>query len=171
MDETIEQEEQRIMSETDIKASISPTLSAGAIALKFVAGQFLGVFPKYFANKAINNWNNKALFQTLEADMDIEEGEVKDLVDKTLKVREMILTEKNLFFLYDKGFISKTKRMIVLPLWPITSIAVKGMLGKYVVISYNIPHEKKPIRFDLVLHPKEPEALAEAIRKHISPPV
>lgn len=172
MDEAVNQdpvEEQRILSDIDVKASISPKVSAGAIALRIVAGQFLGVFPKYFANRAISNWNAKGMFRTLESNMEIEEGDVKDMVDKTIKVKEMILTEKNIFFLYDKGFISKTKKMIALPVEPIVSVETGK---KCVVASYEMPQEgkPKPIRFDLVLYPKEPEAWAEAIRKVVSGP-
>jgi hypothetical protein len=134
-----------------------------AAILKGVTGFFLGVVPRYFTNKAIENWTKSGFFKILKEGTQIEHGEIKDIVEKQVKLLELTLTNLNFFFLYEKGFMSKQQRLIVLPIEHATSVG--SHKNKSVTVGYDVPQEGKDKlqHFDLSLNVRDADNWAKTI--------
>ena len=100
--------------------------------------------------------------------MQLEEGDVKDILDKQVKLNELTVTNQNFLFLYEKGFISKQRKLIALPIKYAT--AVKDHKGKCVMVGYDMPQDggdqQKKQHFDLQLDVKEAGEWASIIDRH-----
>ena len=163
-------EERKILSTTEeAKVALYPKYGLGASILKGVTGFFLGVVPRYFTNKAIENWTRSGFFKILKEGTQIEQGDIKDIVEKQVKLMELTLTNQNFFFLYEKGFMSKQQKLIVLPLEHATSVG--SHKNKSLAVGYDMPQEgkDKPQHFDLALSVRDADDWAKAIEDLIRP--
>lgn len=89
---------------------------------------------------------------------DAEAGDIKDIADKALKLRELTLTNKNLVMLYRKGTLRKKDKLIGFPLEYAKSVEEKGRMRKFLQVRFEVPsEEKKPINFDLKIWVKRRE--------------
>lgn len=162
-------EEQKLLSCIEAKVGLYPKRSTGALILKGVAGFFLGVVPRLVTFKAIDNWSKSGFFKTMREGTQIEQGDIKDIVDKQIKLTELTLTNQNFFFLYEKGFVGKKQKLVVLPLEHAKrATAHKGKC--YVV--YEVPQEgkDKPQHFQLNLEVVNSDNWAKTINDVIVPP-
>ena len=158
-------EETKILSTTEeSRVVLIPKHSLGSQILKGVAGFTLGVVPKFFTFRAIDSWNKSGFFKTIHQGTSIEQGEIKDIVEKQVKVTELTLTNQNFFFLYEKGFMSKQPRLIVFPLEHANS--VESRKGKSIKVGYDVPREgKDPQHFDLIVFVRNSDEWAGAVKK------
>jgi len=161
-------EERKLLSATEAKVVLFPKYSLGASILKGVTGFFLGVVPRYFTHKAIDSWSKSGFFKTLKEGTEIDQGDIKDIVEKQVKLTELTLTNQNFFFLYEKGFMSKKQKLIVLPLEHAKTASARK--GKSVTVGYDVPQEgkDKPQHFDLTLDVKDADTWAKTINDVIS---
>lgn len=160
-------EERKLMSATEANVGLYPKYGLGASLLKGVSGFFLGVIPRYFTNKAIENWTRTGFFKMLKEGAQIEQGDIKDIVDKQVKMVELTLTNQNFFFLYEKGFMSKQQKLIAFPLEH--AMTVEARKGKTVTVGYDVPQEgkDKPQHFDLIINLKDADNWAKTIETSI----
>jgi uncharacterized protein YneR len=156
-------EERKLLSATEAKVGLYPKYSLGASILKGVTGFFLGVVPRYFTSKAIDSWSKSGFFKTLKEGTEIDQGDIKDILEKKIKLVELTLTNQNFFFLYEKGFMSKKQKLIVLPLEHAKTAS--SHKGKSVTIGYDVPQEgkDKPQHFDVILEVKDSDNWAKTI--------
>jgi uncharacterized protein YneR len=158
-------EEHKILSATEeAKVALYPKYGLGASILKGVTGFFLGVVPRYFTHKAIDNWSKSGFFKTLKEGTQVEQGDIKDIIEKQVKLMELTLTNQSFFFLYEKGFMSKQQKLIVFPLEHAKTVA--SHKNKSVTIGYDVPQEgkDKPQHFDLIINVKDADNWAKAIK-------
>ena len=163
-------EEQKLLSCIEAKVGLYPKRSTGALILKGVAGFFLGVVPRLVTFKAIDNWSKSGFFKTMREGTQIEQGDIKDIVDKQIKLTELTLTNQNFFFLYEKGFVGKKQKLIVFPLEHAkNAVAHKG---KSTIVAYEVPQEGKDKiqHFNLVLSVKDADNWAKTVNDIIAPP-
>jgi len=160
-------EERKLLSCTEAKVCLYPKRSLGASILKGVTGFFFGVVPRYFTSKAIDNWSRSGFFKALKEGTQIEPGDVRDIVEKHVKLTELTLTDQNFFFLYEKGFLGKTQKLIVFPLEH--ARASGSYKGRSVTVVYAVPQEgrDKPQEFNLVLQVSEADNWARTINDQI----
>jgi hypothetical protein len=161
-------EESKIMSTTEeTKVILYPKHSLGSSILKGVAGFTLGFVPRLFAFKAIDSWNKSGFFKSLKEGTQVDQGDIKDIIEKQIKLTELTLTNQNFFFLYEKGFMSKQQKLIVFPLEHAN--AVSSHKNKSVTLGYDVPREgkDKPQHFDLNINVQNADAWASAIKKLI----
>jgi len=158
-------EEQKIFSAEEAKVGLYPKYGIGASILKGVSGYFLGVVPKYFTHKAIDNWSRSGFLKAVREGTDIEQGEIKDIVENQVKLQELALTNQNFYFLYEKGFFSKKQKLIVFPLEHAKT--VEAHKEKSVTIGYDVPREgkEKAQHFDLIINVKAANRWAEKIKE------
>lgn len=64
------------MSAAEANAGLYPKYGFGASLLKGVSGFFLGAIPRYFTNKAIENWTRSGFFKMLKEGAQIEQGDI-----------------------------------------------------------------------------------------------
>lgn len=116
---------------------------------------------------AINNYSKSGFFKTLKEGAQIEQGDIKDIVEKQVKLTELTLTNQNFFFLYEKGFMSKQQKLIVLPLEHAKTVGSNK--NKSFAVGYDIPQEgkDKPQHFDLAVDVNNADAWAKAIQELI----
>jgi hypothetical protein len=145
------------------KVCLYPKRSLGASILKGVTGFFLGVVPRYFTGKAIDNWSKSGFFKALKEGTQIEQGDIKDIVEKQVKLTELTLTDQNFFFLYEKGFMEKKQKLIVFPLEHARTVVAHK--GKSLVVNYAVPQEgkEKPQEFSLTLEMEDADNWARTI--------
>src|SRR6266704_5700001 len=156
-------QERKVLSTANAKVGLYPKYGLGTSILKGVTRAFLGPVPRYFTERAINNWSRAGFFQTLSQEMQVEGGDVKDLLDKQVKLNELTVTSQNFLFLYEKGFISKQQKLLVLPIKNVTTVKVHKR--KSVTVSYDMPQDggNKTQHFDLELHVNDAEDWARVI--------
>jgi uncharacterized protein YneR len=158
-------EERKILSTTEeVKVGLYPKYGFGASILKGFTGIFLGVVPRYFTNRAIDNWSKSGFFKMLKEGIQIEQGDIKDIIEKQVKLAELTLTNQNFFFLYEKGFMSKQQRLIVFPLEHAQTVG--SYKNKSVTIGYDVPQEgkDKSQHFDLIINVKDADSWAKGIK-------
>ena len=78
---------------------------------------------------------------------------LRTLQTKQWKCKRITLTNENFYLFYTKGFRSKQKKLIVIPLKYAKDIRTQGIFRKEVFVSFEVPQkeEKKSMFFDLVL--------------------
>lgn len=156
-----------MLSCTEAKVCLYPKRSLGASILKGVTGFFFGVVPRIVTSKAIDNWSRSGFFKALKEGTQIEQGDIKDIVEKHVKLTELTLTDRNFFFLYEKGLIGKTQKLIVFPLEH--ARAAGSYKGKSVTVGYAVPREgrDKPQEFSLALQVNNADNWARTINDQI----
>lgn len=146
------EEERKILSTTE-KAYVGlyPKHSLGYSIAKFAAGRVLGVVPRFFTMKALDSYSKSGFFSAVREGSQIDPGEIKDIVEKTVKLTELTLTNKNFLFLYQKGFFSKKQKLIALPLEHAKTVT--SHKNKSLTVGYEVPEEgkSKTKRFELQL--------------------
>jgi len=143
------EEEKKILSTTEkTYVGLYPKHSLGYSIAKFAAGRVLGVIPKFFTMKAMDGYSKSSFFSTVGAGSDINAGEIKDIYEKSIKLKELTLTNKGFLFLYEKGTFSKKLMLIGFPLdYAKTVTSHKNNLNVYCEVS----EEGKTKCFDLQL--------------------
>jgi len=133
--------EDKILSQEKAIVSLIPRRSLG--------GRFLRGFSLILGGAILRHFQTSAFLKSFKKE-EVEVGDIKDITDKALKLRELTLTNKNLVMLYRKGRLRKKDKIIVLPLECARSIEEKGRIKKFLQIRFEVPsEEKKPINLDL----------------------
>jgi hypothetical protein len=157
-------DEQRILSERESYITLAPKYSAGASILKEVSGVFLGFAPNFLVQNALKS----RFAQSMKDGANIEQGDFKDIIGKIVKLKEVTLTNQNFFFVYEKGFMNKQQKLIVLPLQHAkTVIAYDGLWKKrWFKVSYEVPlnEKEKTQQFELCLSASNADEWSKAIQ-------
>lgn len=170
-------QERKLLSQKNGKAGISPKYGSGAKILKEITGFFLPDLAAAITNGSINGWVQSGFIRTFKEGVQVEQGDIGDLVGKFVGMTEITLTNQNFFLVYKKGFRSKQQKMIVLPLKYATDVETEGIVLKEVHVKFEVPHreKKKPLRFDLGLGVTRPETwlgtVEQAIRAILPIPI
>lgn len=103
----------------------------------------------------------------------VEAGDVKDGMDKVLKLQELTLTNKNLILFYRKGLVSKKDKVITLPLEYAKEVQGKKRLTtRFINVNFMAPSEGEPVEFQLrLIRLKDPDAWLRELSRIISSPV
>lgn len=155
-------QERKLLSVAGAKVILIPEYGIGDSLLSF-SRLFLGVVPRYFLTRAFENWIKSGLFDALTDDSQIEEGEIKDIVDKQVKLVELTLTNRNFLFLYEKGVMSKQQKLIAFPLDHAKTVETNK--NDFVKIGYNVFQKGRddPQHFDLVIFVTNADRWAKTI--------
>jgi len=157
--------EEKILSQRDPKPTAILAVKRG------LGGSIAQVLVFFAAGRA-----GRALFETpfvkaLEQQGVVEAGDIKEIIDKIVKLEELALTNKSVVMFYRKGTISKKDKAVALPLQYAESVEEQRSRigGKSLRIKFSVPGEKKPIELVLGLGPiKEPEPWLREINRIIS---
>ena len=123
-----------------------------------LAGRFLRGFSFFLGGAVLRHVETRSFLKSIGKE-ETESGDIKDITDKIVKIRELTLTNQNLLMFYRKGRIRKRDQLIVLPLKYAMSVEEKGRIGKAIWIGFEVPSEReKPIYFDLMIRVKDREA-------------
>lgn len=161
--------EKKILSTTEkAHVGIYPKHSLGFSIAKFVAGQVLGVFPRFFTMKALDSYSRSDFLKTIKDSSQVTPGEIKDILEKWVKLKELTLTNKNFLFLYEKGVFSKQQKLIAFPLEHAKT--VESHKNKSLTVSYEVPEEgkDKTKRFELRLEVQSADDWANKIQSLLS---
>lgn len=103
----------------------------------------------------------------------VEAGDVKDAMDRVLKLQELILTNRNLILFYRKGLVSKKDKVITLPLEYAREVQGKKRLTtRFINVNFMVPSEGKSVEFQLrLIRLKDPDAWLRELGRIISSPV
>lgn len=159
------EDERKILSTTEkTYVGLYPKHSLGYSIAKFAAGRVLGVVPRFFTMKALDSYSKSGFFSTIKDGSQIEPGEIKDIVEKWVKLTELTLTNKNFLFLYEKGFFSKQQKLIGLPLEHAKTVT--SHKNKSLSVFYEIPEKgkNKTKRFELQISVKNADDWAREIQ-------
>lgn len=141
--------EEKILSQEKAVVSLIPKRGRG--------GMFLRGFSLILGGAVLRHFQTSSFLKSFKTE-DAEAGDIKDIADKALKLRELTLTNKNLVMLYRKGTLRKKDKMIGLPLEYAKSVEEKGRMRKFLQVRFEVPsEEKKPINFDLKIWVKRRE--------------
>lgn len=141
--------EEKILSQEKAVVSLIPKRGRG--------GRFLRGFSLILGGAVLRHFQTSSFLKSFKTE-DAEAGDIKDIADKALKLRELTLTNKNLVMLYRKGTLRKKDKLIGLPLEYAKSVEEKGRMRKFLQVRFEVPsEEKKPINFDLKIWVKRRE--------------
>jgi len=141
--------EEKILSQEKAVVSLIPKRGRG--------GRFLRGFSLILGGAVLRHFQTSSFLKSFKTE-DAEAGDIKDISDKVLKLRELTLTNKNLVMLYRKGTLRKKDKLIGLPLEYAKSVEEKGRMRKFLQVRFEVPsEEKKPINFDLKMWVKRRE--------------
>lgn len=144
--------ERELVTQKFGKAGLSFKSGRGALILKEIFGHFLGDI-LFFTDVAVDGLVESSFLESIEGEEKIVKGAVEDITNKTMGMQRITLTNENFYLFYTKGFRSKQKKLIVIPLKYAKDIRTQGIFRKEVFVSFEVPQkeEKKSMFFDLVL--------------------
>jgi hypothetical protein len=145
-------EEKQILSTKEgaiVTAAIEYDKSSKMV--KEVSSWILGPIPNYFIqNKIAGKASN-----SLKGNANIQQGEMKDIIGKLVKLKELTLTNLAFHLVYESGLISKQEKLIILPLEHAKSVTTYDVLRrKWFNVKYEVPQQEKagpPQRFSLAV--------------------
>lgn len=165
-----------------VKAGLYPSPEPGAEALKNIAEWVVGDL-NILTDLGIDVLVLSDFLKTLKEEAQVEQGDIHDIIKKTAKMKEIALTDQSFHLLYEKGFITKRQKLIVIPLkyavsvrtemehkrWVRTENGRMRLERESVYVAFEVPKKGgKPKRFDLALIVNNPEAWVETIEHAIS---
>ena len=145
---------------TQPKAKVILTPKAG------IAGHFMRGFFRYsLLGQLFVTPFTESLKQT-----SVEAGDVKDAMDKVLKLQELILTNKNLILFYRKGLVSKKDKVITLLLeYAKEAIGKKRLTTRFINVNFLVPSKEKPVEFELrLIGLKDPDMWLRELNRIVS---
>ena len=156
--------EEKILSQPKGMVSLKPKRGLG--------GRFLRGFSVFLGGMLLRRMQTGAFLDAFTKG-EVEAGDIDDVTDKVLKVRELILTNKSIAMRYQKGTFSKKDKAISLPLEYAKSVEEKSILGtKHLEIKFVVPGEEKPVEFALTLADlKQREVWLRELSRIISSPL
>ena len=136
------EEERKILTTTEeTYVALYPKHSLGFKVAKFAVGRILGVVPRFFTMKALDSYSRSGFFNTVRENSEINPGEIKDIIEKWVKLKELTLTSRNFLFLYEKGIFSKQLKLIGLPLQDAKTVTSHE--NKSLTVYYEVAQEGK----------------------------
>lgn len=152
--------EEKILSQEKALVSLIPRRGRG--------GSFLRGFSWILGGAVLRHFQTSSFLKSFKTG-EVEAGDIKDIADKVLKLRELTLTNKNLVMLYRKGTLRKKDKMIGLSLEYAKSVEEKGRMRKFLQVRFEVAsEEKKPINFDLKIWVKRREVWLNELSRIIS---
>ena len=132
------------------------------------AGRFMRGFSWILGGAILRHFQTGSFLKSFNKG-EVEAGDIKDVVDKTLKTRQLILTEKNLIITYRKGTLRKKDMILGFPLEYAKSIEKKGSIKKFLNVEFEVVSEEKPVNFYLKIWLKKPEVWLNELKRLILP--
>lgn len=152
--------EEKILSQEKALVSLIPKRGRG--------GKFLRGFSWIAGGLILRHFQTSRFLKSFKKG-EVEAGDIKDMADKVLKLRELTLTNKNIVMLYRKGTLRKKDRLIALPLEYAKSVEEKGRMRKFLQIGFEVPsEEEKPVNFDLKVWVNRREVWLDELSRIIS---
>jgi hypothetical protein len=165
------EEEWRILSTSEkAKVGLLPKHGTGfAVALVLTGPLIWGALFEASKRKAVS-FSKGSFFNSVKNISDVTPGEFKDIVNNWVTLKELILTNKNFHFLYEKGTFTKKLRAMGFPLQGAKTVI--SHKNKDLTVSYEVLEEgkKKPHCFNLVLEVSDADKWAKEIQNLISLP-
>lgn len=150
-------EAQKAVSEEVILREIYPDAAVSLKPRRGRAGRFLRGFSLLLGGLVLRSLQTRSFLKSV-GEGEVESGDIKDITDKQVKLRELTLTNQNLLMLYRKGRIRKRDNLIAIPLKYATSVEEKGRFKKVISVGFEVLSEReKPVYFDLTLNVKNRE--------------
>jgi len=176
-------QERKLLSQVQpVKAGLYPSPEPRAEALKGIAEWFVGDL-NIFTDLGIDVLVLSDFLKTLKEESQVEQGDIHDIIRKTVKMKEIALTDQSFHLLYEKGFTTKRQKLIVIPLKYAVSVRTEEEHKRRVItedgrmrlerdsvyVAFEVPKKGgKPKRFDLALVVNDPEVWVETIERAIS---
>jgi hypothetical protein len=139
------------------------------LVIKEIFGYILGSLA-ILTDVAVDGLVEDGFLKTIKVGAQIEQGDLEDIVNKCIKTTEITLTDQNFFILYKKGFRSKQQKLIVLPLKYARDARTQGIIGKEVVVTFEVPRKEKTetISFNFALGVQNPQVWVNTIKYAIA---
>jgi hypothetical protein len=165
------EEEWKILSTSEkAKIGLYPKHGAGYWTAILMTGPLIwGAISKAGKMKAVS-FSKGSFFNSVKNMSDVTPGEFKDILEKEVTLKELTLTNKNFYFLYEKGTFAKNLRAMGVPLQGAKT--VKSRKNKNLELDYEVMEEgkEKPFCFWLLLSVPDADKWAKEIQNIISPP-